>query len=793
MRIRLLLLLGWFLLFCEFAQAQTGTLQGRVYDAVTNEPLGGATVQVPEVQKGAYADSTGRFTIRDIPLGTYTVKANYIGYAPNELFEIRLEAGVTQLDIPLRPQYDSTETIEVVTSGFNKGSQELVSTRTIGLEQIQSNPGGNQDISRAIQSLPGVTSPTTFRNDVIVRGGAPNENVFYLDGIEIPNINHFATQGSGGGPVGIINSNLLQSVTFQTSNFGAQYDNTLSSVLAFELKEGNRERFQTTFTVSATEAGLTFDTPIGNKVTALVSVRRSYLQFLFDAIGLPFLPDYWDVAGKLKWDINERNSLTYIRIGAIDDFSKNSLEDVDPEQAYVLDGLPSIVQNSYTQGVSWKHLMENGFLTLAASRSRIDNRVERFRPFTEDSIKTQDFQSLEAENKLRLNVTQRLGKWELIYGGVFQFIQVDNESELLLGIYNPQDSSITEQRVGSATDFTYFRYGVHAALSRAFFGQRLRTTLGIRSDMNSFTETGNEGWRTLSPRFSFAYALTDKFSLTGGAGIYYKLPPNTVLAYENDAGENTNDNVAYIRSTHYVAGIEYQPERSLLFSVEGFLKQYDDYPVSVRDGISLANLGGDFGVFGNENVVSTGQGRAYGVEFLAQKRLTNSLYGIASYTLYWSEFDNGEGTELVRSAWDNRHLISLTGGWRFGKNKTWELAARYRYLGGSPYTPYDLQASRQVYLVRGEGVLDYTRINSQETNGFNQLDLRLDKKWFFKKFSLNLFLDIQNVLNLYNEAPPQFTLERNPANTGFDPDLNPQLVEVDAQSILPSIGIRLKF
>ena len=789
--------IAFLLLFALTAHsnfAQNSRLEGRVIDQTTRQPLEGAVIAIPELKKGAVADSTGEYNIEGLPQGTYTVKFSYVGYAPYEAFETRIESGVNQLSAELVAQATETEAVEISANFFNRNNQQLSSTKRIGLEQIRANPGGNGDISRVLQSLPGVSGSVGFRNDIIVRGGGPSENTFFLDGVEIPNLNHFATQGAGGGPLGIINPNFIESVDFQSSSFGAQYDNALSSVLSFSLQDGNSERFQTSLQVGASEAGLTFDFPVGEKITVLAGVRRSYLQFLFRYIGLPFLPDYWDGQTKVKYEISPKTTLTYVGIGAIDRISVNDRDNVDSEQQNVIDGFPKISQNSYTQGLVLKQLINKGFFTVAVSRNRLDNSLKTEDPITGDD--NTNFESSEIESKIRVNVQQQLGKFSLRYGGVLQFAEFDADSRVIIGL---PDGAGNDTITGSS-DIDFFRYGAHIGLSRDYFNRRLRTNVGLRVDLNSFTNDGNNPLETLSPRASFSYVITPKLAWNNSVGRYYKLPSYTVLGY-NEAGNYQNRDTRYIGSTHFTTGFEYQPISSLVVGIDGFLKLYDRYPVSLRDSISLANRGGGFGVLGNEPVTSEGRGRSYGMEIYGQKRLTKNFYGIFAYTLYWSEFTNlGDDSEYIASTWDNRHLISFTGGWQFriGKNnnKTWELAAKWRFLGGSPYTPFDIPASTALYPVRGEGVEDVSQLNTLRTEPFSQIDVRLVKKWFFDKWNFRVFLDIQNVTNRDNEAPPSFTLQR-------DDDLNfvvgdngayiPQLVRGGQTALLPSIGVRAKF
>lgn len=768
------------------ATAQTGTIEGRIVDAVSKEPLEGASVIIEKTQLGAVSDSVGYYRIKDIPQGIYSIRISFIGYQTATKNQIFVERGVTQVNIEMEEQASVSDSVVITASAFQKSSQNLVSIRSVGVEQIRSNPGGNFDISRVVQSLPGVSGSVGFRNDIIVRGGAPNENVFYLDGVEIPNINHFATQGSGGGPVGIINSLFIEKVNFQSSAFSAKYDNTLSSVLDFDMVSGNTQRFQTTLLVSGTEAGITFDTPIGKKVTFLGSARRSYLQFLFKQIGLPFLPDYWDFQGKVQWKINPKTSLTYVGIGAIDRFTLNKATDVDSAQRYLLDGLPIFSQNSYTQGVVLKRLTPRGFYSIALSRNWLDNGSNKTDSLGRTTLR---FNSVEAENKLRINFVNKIAGWELAYGGVLQYATISNETYQVLKSFNEPGRLDTLQVNNSAG---LFRYGAYVSLSRNYLKNRLRTNVGLRTDMNSFTNDGNNPLEAISPRASLAYRLTERWNVSASVGIYYKLPPYLLLAYQDANGRNNKD-TRYIQSTHFVAGTEYQLSPSWIISVEGFYKIYDRYPINVDNGVNLANLGSDFGVYGNSKVRSTGKGKTYGFEVFTQKMLTKHLYGTASYTFYRSEFAGADESKFIRSAWDNRHLISLTGGYIFGKKQQWEFSAKWRFLGGAPYTPFDIEASRVYYRVAGTGVFDFNQLNTLQTGVFNQLDVRFERRWLFSKWSLNLFIDIQNALNAQNPGTPNFVLLRQPGNNEFrNPPNDYTITGLSSGNLIPSIGIRVK-
>ncbi|MEX2395622.1 MAG: TonB-dependent receptor, partial [Balneolales bacterium] len=285
-----------------FAQS-TGTLSGYATDSRTGEPLSGANVGIAGTTRGASTDSDGFYEITNIEPGNYNISATFIGYEPQQRSNINLRsAGNRNINFELSPAAEQLDEVTVTFSEpFIAPPENPVSYRRLSPEEISTYPAGNSDIAKVVQSLPGVSgSVTGFRNDVIIRGGAPNENVYYLDGIEIPTINHFSTQGSAGGPVGLLNVAFFDGVELSTSAFNASAGNALSGVLQFNQRTGNDREFRTNFRLGASEAAFTTEGPLFkgddtfSNTTFIASVRRSYLQLLFQLIDLPFLPDYWD-------------------------------------------------------------------------------------------------------------------------------------------------------------------------------------------------------------------------------------------------------------------------------------------------------------------------------------------------------------------------------------------------------------------------------------------------------------------------------------------------------------------
>jgi len=244
-----------------------GSLNGRIIDVQTQQPLVGATILLEGTSYGVVTDETGYFVIDEIPSNSYNVFASYLGFETQILSNVIVKSvGNIPLLFELETASESLDEVVIVRSPFRTSRDTPLSTQTFSAVEIETYPGGNNDITKVVQSMPGI-SPSIggFRNDIIIRGGAPNETVYYLDGIEIPNINHFSTQGSAGGPVGMINVSFVRDVTLSSSSFGAEYDNPLSGVLAFEQREGNPNEFGGNFRFGASEAALTLEGPLFRK------------------------------------------------------------------------------------------------------------------------------------------------------------------------------------------------------------------------------------------------------------------------------------------------------------------------------------------------------------------------------------------------------------------------------------------------------------------------------------------------------------------------------------------------
>lgn len=768
---------------------QEATLRGRVYNSISNESIPFAVVVLKNGSANypATADAEGVYQIVVPKPGLYNLEAVAVGFKPYNRYEVEMNPErPAEINIPLEEENKALKEVTIKAQPFMRKEESPLSMRSIGTAEIKRNPGGNRDISKVLQSLPGVASVASFRNDLIVRGGSPNENRFYLDGIEVPNINHFATQGASGGPVGLLNVDFINEVDFYSGAFPSNRGNALSSVLDIKFKDGRSDKPGLAFALGATDLATTFDGPISPKSTLIASYRRSYLEFLFAALELPFLPTYNDFQFKYKIKPDNKQEFTFIGLGAYDVFVLNTEANKTEEQQYLLGNLPENSQWNYTLGGSYKRYFEHSYVTMVISRNHLHNRALKYKN-NDESIATNkllDYISEEIENKFRLERTTFKNSWKTNVGVNAEQATYTNST------FNQVPNVGT---IDYNSELTFIKYGAFGQISRTFNGAGLVISLGGRIDANTFGNKMKNPLEQFSPRLSLSKTINERITFNANTGIYYQLPAYTILGYRDSDNQLQNKNVRYIRATHFVAGFEYQTKKNARITAEGFLKLYDQYPFGLLDSISIANQGSDFGVVGDEPVDSRSNGRAYGIELLYQQKLFKGFYGLVSYTFVRSEFTNLD-SKYIASSWDYRHIISLTAGKTFAKN--WEAGIRFRFNSGNPYTPFDLATSSLIsnWSISGQGVLDPDQINTERNGLFHQMDLRIDKKYYFKKWVLDVFLDVQNFYNQITELSPYLNVVRDAnGNPVLDPNDNTRYVlkklKNTTGTIIPSIGV----
>ena len=769
----------------------THKIKGTVIDKASRQPLEFINVLILGLGRGAVTDAEGHFNIQEVPPGIYRLQASAVGYKTVLTPEYIVSTKDLTIQIETEENLTELEGVTVTASPFRHDLESPVGLRIIGLQEIEKSPGANRDISRIVQSYPGVAfSPAGYRNDLIVRGGSPSENRFYLDGVEIPNINHFSTQGASGGPVGIINADLIREVNFYTGAFPADKGNSLSSVLDFKLRDGDMERNSLKATLGASEVSLASNGHLGKKTSYLVSVRQSYLQFLFDMLGLPFLPTFTDAQFKLKTRFNTTNELTVLGLGGIDNMKLNTK--LDGEKAeYILSYLPKIQQETFTLGAVYRHYAGAHVQSVVISHSYLNNRNTKYLNNDESSAENLSLKlrSVEQETKFRIENASTFGNWKVNLGANLDYSQYTNT---------------TFQRVyidgGKTFDYhTYlgfWRWGLFGTISYATPDERFTTSLGVRTDANNFS-SGMKGMSDqLSPRLSLSYRLTDGVYLSGNAGLYYQLPPYTGLGFKNNNGKLVNKYLRYMRVSQESIGLSWRPRNTFELSVEGFYKKYDKIPFSIVDGIPLACKGNDYGVIGNETLSSTSQGRAYGAEILMKWLIAKKLNLSTSFTLFKSEYRNNKESEYIASAWDNRYIFNMSGTYNFPHN--WSLGMKVSCIGGAPYTPYDIDKSSLVtaWNAQGRPYYDYGQYNRGRLPAFGQLDVRVDKTFYLKRCMLGFYIDLQNVTNSKFRQPDILMstgVIENPSAPIAEQRYKMKYISQKSGTLMPTLGITFEY
>ena len=758
-----------------------GEINGRVWDQKTKTPIANASVVLKNSTQGTITDTDGYFVIKDIQPDTYTLSVSHLGYQMYSDFKLIVKSkGNVFLKIELDEVSTSLEEVVLLNTNTINSKETPLSIQTLSAVEIETYPGGNNDVIKSVQSLPGIAPIGSYRNELIIRGGAPNESVYYLDGMEVPNINHFMTQGSSGGTVGIVNVSFIKDMTLSRSAFGAEYDNPLSGVLAFQQKRGDARKASYNFRVGASEAGLTYNGPLFkkgedySKTTLIASVRHSYLQFVLESLGSPVRPQYWDYQWKLSHQVNDQNTLSFIGIG-----SKDDTRIVDTGTTATTEQEPIIKQNTHAIGLTWTHQYKNGDgnLKLTLSNNKLVNDFSIYEDNVNELNAVFKNDAIEGETKLRLHSTHYQGNWKFSLGTNIQASAYKNNS------FSPLFKAFQYD-----TKINFTKYGFFVKTSGSVLNNRLDIALGIRMDDDTFSTGSNLG-DTFSPRTSLSYALTQdfKWKLNASVGRYYKIPVYPLLGYQFD-GNYVNKDAQYTQSDHIVVGIAYRPRPSTLLTLEAFSKAYSNYPISIADDISLANKGTDFEILGNEAVETKGKGKSAGVEFWFQQKLTNRLYATMTYSYFFSEFNNLNSETLFPSLWDSRYIFSFTGGYKMKRN--WEFSIRYRQAGATPYPLADEEASLLAY---PRLVYDYTTLRKNNLDGFREGNFRIDKRWNFKRFAFNFYFEVFNFLGQTVQLPDGYAIQKDADGEIKEPKELMRLRSEGISNPIPSVGLVFDF
>lgn len=785
---------------CIHAATVDYSVRGKIIDKQSRQPVAYANVVVVGIPgKGASTDSLGMFRIEQVPPGIYRFEATLIGYKSAVTPEYVVSASTPFIEIEMEEDENMLAAVVVTPSPFRKTVESPVSMRIIGLQEIEKSPGGNRDISRIVRAYPGVSfSPIGYRNDLIVRGGSPSENRFYMDGIEIPNINHFATQGASGGPVSIVNADLIREISFYTGAFPANRSGAMSSVLDFRLKDGNPDKQTFKATLGASEVSFSGNGYLSDKTTYLFSLRQSYLQLLFKALGLPFLPNFIDGQFKLKTKLSAHNELTILGLVGIDKMKLNT-DEKGEDAEYILSYLPTIHQETFTVGTSYRHYAGKHVQTLTLSHNYLNNRNVKYLnndESYEDNL-TLRLRSVEQKTTLRFENQTRLGQWTLKEGAEMNYSNYTNRTKQRMFGY----TTLSDYQ----TDLNIFSWGGFFSTDYTTANKRFSASAGIRTDGNNYNREMKELWKQLSPRLSLSYELTKQWTLSGNAGLYQQLPPYTALGFKDNDGHYINKDLKYMRVMETSLGLDWHLQDRLMISAEGFFKQYGRMPLSLRDNIPLACKGDDYGTVGNEALTPTAEGRAYGVEAMLRWQIPGRFNFVSSFTVFRSEYRNGNGdsddnipsgTKYISSAWDNRFILNVSG--TYNLPRRWSIGGKLSYIGGAPYTPYDEEKSSLVeaWNAQGRPYYDYSKYNTERLPNFAQLDIRVDKSFYFHRCMVGFYLDLQNITGSklkQQDVIMSTGVIENPSAPIEEQRYKMKKLKQESGTLLPSIGVTVEF
>lgn len=748
------------------AQTRSTLLRGTVRTSGSKLPVVGASVGIVGATFGSSTDTLGQFSIKNIPPGSYEIRVSSVGYQPTVLRDVPVREGqASVVEILLTEQL--IEMSEVTTVGGRLFSiPELnVSTRFFDYREIQHTAGAFDDVLRTITILPGVAQTRVDRNDLSVRGGAPGENLNLIDGFEVENINHFGTEGSGGGTTTFLNLDFVENTFFSGGGFGAPYGDKLSSVLSVDMREGRSDRLRTKATMSATEFGVNVDGPVGQDASFLFSIRRSYLEPLFQIYGFSFAPYFYDGIGKFVYRLGTHDKLEVLGLAVVD-----RIDRFDKSTQEVFDNNRTILgeQTRLLAGAKWQHGVELGSLSVSgqyASSEYTYNQVGDsgasvpYNPHLYHHS-TEGEASLKADGLFQVTPTT-----EMSFGaqGKIAFLTSAFQTTVI-----PTGFTV-DQRVlpiDLHDDTTAYKASAYLQLSQNLAG--FLVTAGVHGDFMSLIK---EGW-VVAPRLSASLPLDGTWKLSGSVGRYLQSPSYIWLM-----ANPYNRGLTHIGMTQYVLGVEQSPSSDLTVTLEAYAKTYDHYPVSLtRPYIVMVNTGAEieqiadaYAAFGLDYLQSSGTGTSRGVELFVQKRVSDSpLYGRMSATYSETQFTALDGVSRPSND-DQRWKMTLSVG--YALDERWEFNAAFHFATGRPYTPFSLGG-----FVRSRA--DY---NTARTNVNHELDLRASRRWALEETMITLFFDIQNVYNRKPSEPPDW--DQSAA----------RVTSPNTLGIVPSIGVSVEF
>jgi hypothetical protein len=764
--------------------AGVGMVRGVVIDRA-GRPTPDVAICVTATSQCDVTGSEGRFAIAGVRAGTYQLEIVAPGRPAFASQDIAVRAGLdTSIEVTLPDVETVQQSVTVTAPAFVFPEEIRNSGFLVSSNEIRDSAGALQDVSRYVQALPGVVIGTNdFRNDLIVRGGSPLENLFIVDNVEIPNINTFATFASAGGTVSMLDVGTIEDVTFLTGGYPASYGNRTSAVLQITQREGDRTGFGGRATVGFAGVGMLAEGPIGKSGAGswIVSARRSFLDLVTDDVGIGGVPVLYTFNGKALYDVSPRDRVWIVNVSGVDEIRLGVTEDSDPSEELSNLDIRYEGRRSAT-GVNWQRLIGTrgvGLFGFTYSRASVNQRVKDLirngipEPGTpvEDQIAAGETvfreESTESDATLKYDLTVYvpvIGKMQT--GASVKRLGVHYDAASPLGTDSPYFPVPDVNPFELNERISSHQFAAYLQATRSLT-RRLSATVGARFDRYEFLDAN-----TVTPRIALEHTLTDRWSLRASYGRYSQQPFFLfVSAYPQ------NRTLDPFSSDHYVGGVTYTPAPAFRFTAEFFRKNYRDYPVSSQiPALSLANVGDTFNIrdiiF---PMVSAGSGRAEGLELFAERKAGAGRWsGQANLALSRVRHAGLDGV-LRPGSFDYPVVFNLVGGYRLAPR--WDVSTRIAYLSGRPYTPFSLVLST----AQRRAVYDLARVNDERAPAYFRLDVRVDRRFSFGGDEVVLFGGVQNLTNRRNVA--FYSWDRR----GNVPTVNEQL------GLFPILGLDWKF
>ncbi|MEC8458841.1 MAG: TonB-dependent receptor [Bacteroidota bacterium] len=775
----------------------TGIIQGEALDALNISPLHNWKV---EVVKGDFKISTtvnnqGYFEFKDIPSGLYNVRALSPKGQIQTLHEVRVRSTKPTYVNLYVERISTLNEVAVRADAFHRTPETPLSIKNINRSEMMRMPGAVLDLSKVIQNFPGVLPKPSFGYAIAMRGGAPNENRYLLDGISLPTVNHFSIQGASGGAVSLINLDHIQGMDLVTGGFPADVDDALSGILKLEGRNARTDRWGVRATQGGTDYGVTLEGPAGDKTLITISGRNSFSQHYFKLFNIPVLPTYQDAQLRIHHKIGPRKDITIIGVGGWDDYKLYTDGRGSDALLYNVGYIPEGTQQTEVLGARYRSFTNNGRWEYVLSRDHVGNQAEKFIGNTGlDRNRQLDYSSTETNTRFNISHHVVSNNWQWKYG--LNLVFRDYGLDMWNVRYNNDTAVQRVDTVDYLAQQNFFSAGVFTHLTRHYLEHRLSTSVGVRIDMHSLNLTTINPLAQLSPRMSALYHLNESWTVQGNLGSYTQMPP-AITILTNTANNWSRYSYAG-RVNQAAAGIEFQNGQTYRFSLEGYYKDYRQMPYLWANQMSFSQAIGAYVAVGDQVSSSRAQGRSYGLELFLQQKLKGSYWWTMSYNFGYSETRLDASQVWKPTVWDNRHNINLVLGKVWGKG--WQIGAKYRWATGTPYTPFDSELSALIanWDVLQRGIFDVNQIMDERLPAYSVIDVRLDKTYNKEKYSLTWYLDLQNFTSSSIPLMPYLTVERDELTSAALEDPNStdsylvKTIDSDTGRLLPTIGLILE-